>query len=195
MATKKQAVPKSQTAQLVQSLRTPLQLIAIPIVVTELVLVILTFNAQGVERIILIVGMLLILGAVLAAGYSLARQPTAAPAITAANQASEDKRTLRIEGEYLAGGNPNYPLSIRHLSDDVYEIRNPTWHGAGVVVGNEYHGVYVYGDNAYPANLRNTWGSHRATYDPKTKSFNVRLVQLSFTPPQWEDGKWLRASS
>lgn len=184
--------PKSSTASLVEKIKTPLQLLALPVVVIEIVLLVLASSAQGVERLILIVGMLVILGAVVGAAYALARE-TKIQASTTTIQPSDDNRTVRIEGDYLADGNPNYPVAVRHLSGNIYEIVNPTWHGVGIVIGQEYHGVYVYGDNAYPEYFRNTWGAHRAMYDPKNKSFHLKLVQLSPTPPIWEEGAWLRA--
>ena len=97
-----------------------------------------------------------------------------------------------IAGEYLADGNPNYRVTVRRLSSHVYETSNPTWSGAGIVVGSEYYGIYRYGDTAFPESFRNTWGVHRATYDPGTKALSIRLLQVSLGMHEWESGRWIR---
>ena len=158
------------------AITTPLQLIALPAMVVEGGLIFLARNATGTNLTILIVGMLVILTYVVVAGFLLARTPP--PALSASAAVAKDVRKIRPEGTYLAEGNLNYRVEIRHLAGDVYEVSNPEWHGAGVMVGLEYYGIFIHNEKA-PAQRRNLAGAHICTYDPKTHVFEGRRIEFS----------------
>jgi len=154
---------------IIKSVRTLLGFFALALLVVEgLFGYIFSLSGEGVNRTLIIIGMVVIIVLILAivAVLSYLRPETvlnqSANLNIGPNPSVTSNKETNIEGVYLAEGNIHYEITITRLTGDYYKLYNPAWDGVGFFDGECYYGSFKYNAKATPPTLRGNFGVHRA---------------------------------
>lgn len=107
-----------------------------------------------------------------------------------------DEGRIKIEGEYHTGDSIHYRIVITHLSGNYYRVENPEWEGVGLFDGDFFYTVFRMNDNSAYADRRGNWGTHRAKFRLRDKSFEVFGTEIK-EESHFNDlrGRWVKKTN
>lgn len=178
-------------ASIISTVQTPLGFFVLVVLVVEAILGGIAGLSAGDDRSLAIKGMLAITaGLVFVVAFiaffrpkNLGNQPDIGPSLSI----TPNMRT-NIEGEYRAGNDLKYKVTLTRLTGDYYKVHNPDWEGVGFFDGEYYYGVFKMNDRATPPERRGNWGAHRNRLSlGKESPFEVFGIEMNEDNEKYDD--------